>query len=423
MEGLSGPGIFAKIICFLSSQVIYYKHAASQAEDFGGEATASLGAGGKGDGMNSDDHGIDFREIVQKIHDGIIIADKDRKILFWSQGAEDLTGFTSAEMTGQYCHTEGRLCVRNSNERSPCKSEKCPFLLAMHSGSMKVHTRLFFFSTKWDRDLPVSLTLGPSHDSQGQNSGSLCIFKDMRDEYRHRKLAGEIQKKLITAGRIKRQGLAVDTYSKPLEEVSRDFVEAFFLDDDTLVATLAYAAGRGVSASFFTIIYKTLFHSAFSQFRRPDDVLRHVNQTFLKTTQADGSIMTASMVSYDPKEKKGRISLAGIPPMLVFARSGRGYKLKEVVGSKAGVIGVDEEPEYPATDFSLLEGEFALMSTDGLYNVECDESEPFGIRGMEKFFSSYQGADHLNDLVTHVQGVSANSELSDDLSLIKISIT
>jgi hypothetical protein len=373
--------------------------------------------------MSATGNSIDYRDIVQKIHDGIFITDRDRKIIFWSQGAEDLTGYSSDEMTGQYCHTAGNLCIQDGNQRSPCKSGKCPLLIAMDSVSMKINPRLFFFSTKWEKELPVSLSLGPAPGPQGRPAGALCIFKDMRDEYRHRKLAGEIQKKLITAGRIDRQGLSVESFSKPVEEVSRDFLEAFFLDDDTLIATLADAAGRGVSASFFTVIYKTLFHSAFSQYRQPDDILKYVNHTILKTTQSSGSILTASMISYNPKERHGRISLAGIPPLLVFSRAGRGYRLKEVVGLKTGMIGVDEEPEYPVIDFSLLDGEFLLMSTDGLFDVDCGEDEPFGVGGVERFFSTYQGVNHLNDLVTHVQGKSACSELTDDLSLIKITVT
>ncbi|MBN1413282.1 MAG: SpoIIE family protein phosphatase [Spirochaetales bacterium] len=367
-----------------------------------------------------DQKNIDFRDIIQQIRDGIFITDKDRKILFWSQSAEDLTGYSASEMTGQACDQLGFLCSRDPEGNSLCTTDKCPLLKAMESSKTRVYPRLFFFTTKWKSSLPVSLTIGPVHDPNDEISGALCIFKDMRDEYRQRKLAGEIQKKMITTGNIMRQGLSVEIIYKPVEDVSRNFLEAFFLDDNTLVATLADVKGQGVSPPFFTVIYKTLFHSAFSRLKFPKEVLQYINQSFLLSTPVEGSLLSASMISYDPESSEGRIASAGNPPALIFKKSGGGFDLKKVLDVTSGMIGADEDADFSESPFSLEKNEFILLSSDGLFNAEGADGNPFGIEGVKRFFSTYKGQNPMNDLISCVQNESAFPEFLDDLSLISI---
>ena len=50
---------------------------------------------------------IEITELLQKIVDeapmGIYVLDTERKIVFWSTGAERITGYSREEMVGRYC--------------------------------------------------------------------------------------------------------------------------------------------------------------------------------------------------------------------------------------------------------------------------------------------------------------------------------
>ena len=70
----------------------------------------------------ADDQGIDgaFRHILDAISDGVYVAGPDRTIVYWSAGAERITGYTADEVVGHRCdeeilvHTDlggTRLCV------------------------------------------------------------------------------------------------------------------------------------------------------------------------------------------------------------------------------------------------------------------------------------------------------------------------
>lgn len=46
----------------------------------------------------------DCKEILNDLREGMYFVDKDRGITFWNKGAEQITGFTAAEMIGRYCY-------------------------------------------------------------------------------------------------------------------------------------------------------------------------------------------------------------------------------------------------------------------------------------------------------------------------------
>ncbi len=78
----------------------------------------------------ADDQGIDgaFRHILDAISDGVYVTDPDRTIVYWSAGAERITGYTADDVVGHRCdeeilvHTDlggSRLCV------SGCPLQDC----------------------------------------------------------------------------------------------------------------------------------------------------------------------------------------------------------------------------------------------------------------------------------------------------------
>lgn len=150
---------------------------------------------------------------LDQIPEGLFMTDTERRIVFWNRTAEELAGFSREELLGRYCYEAEAL---------------------------------------------NSLIVGPLHDPQGGVIGSLALFRAVREEYRQRKLALEIQKRAITRGELAHEGVRIDTLYSPVEEIGGDFLEAFFLNNDSLVATIADATGHGMSASLFTMVYKTL---------------------------------------------------------------------------------------------------------------------------------------------------------------------
>lgn len=362
---------------------------------------------------------ISYHKVLDQIKDGIFITDIKQKIVYWNFGAAELTGYKSSEIVGRFCYDIGALCKKDHRGHTLCSPEACPLAKALIENKSGIYPHLVFMMTKRKEELPVSINVGPIHDIEGKIVGGICVFRDMRDEYRQRRLAGEIQRKMVTLGKIRKNGVFIETIYKPVEEIGGDFLEAFFLDDKSLVITVADATGHGISASLFTVIYKTLLHSSFAFLHNPVEVLRNVNHGFLKTSQIDGYYITAAMVIYNPVTRTGKYASAGHPPALIFRKTDAGYQLKQELCIRSLMIGVEDNVQFSEIDFQLDNDEFLFLFSDGLYEAECKGGQ-FGTEGIKRFFSSYSGYDLLNDLLLHLNEQSIYVELIDDVSMIKL---
>ena len=48
-----------------------------------------------------------YLDIINNLRDGIYFVDTNRTILFWSKGAEAITGYPSEELVGKQCQCSG----------------------------------------------------------------------------------------------------------------------------------------------------------------------------------------------------------------------------------------------------------------------------------------------------------------------------
>jgi len=364
---------------------------------------------------------VSFAEFLDQVQDGLYIVDSERTIVFWNSAAEELTGFSAEQMVGKRCMDPDALDHRTVSGESLCTDDTCPLARCMRSDVGGTVPQLILMRTASGRPLPISLSVGPLHDRDGESIGAIALFRGMREEYQQRKLAVEIQKRMITQGDFSRAGARVSTLYRPVDEIGGDFLEAFFIDERTLIATVADATGHGISASLFTMVYKTLLHAAFASHREPAAVMGSINQGFLETAGVDGFYIGACLVSYDTAARTGRYSAAGHPRGLIFERSGPGHRLRESLNVQSLMLGMDEGTRFGEVAFTLPPGGFLLLCSDGMLEAPCVDGAQFGVGGMERFFASYTGRTPLPDLLSEIQRRSTFSPLGDDVSAILVS--
>jgi PAS domain S-box-containing protein len=344
------------------------------------------------------------------------VVDAERKIVFWNRAAEELSGYAARDAVGKRCtDLLGHTTILGE---SLCHDGTCPLLRCMRTDIGGTVPHIILMNTASGKPLPISLSVGPLRDHAGESIGAIAIFRGMREEYQQRKLAVEIQRRTITQGGFARNGVRVETLHVPLDEIGGDFLEAFFLDDHTLIATLADATGHGISASLFTMVYKTLLHSSFARSRDPGTVLEIVNRGFLESTGVDGFYIGACVVSYDTRTRVGSYAAAGHPRGLLFARDGDGYRLRETVGVQSLMLGMDEGARFREVGFRLEPGDLFLASSDGILEAIRGDGSQFGVRGVEQFFAHYAGAAPLSDLMAEVRLRTASRPLGDDVSAL-----
>lgn len=360
---------------------------------------------------------VSYFDVLEQMQDGIFIVDHEYSIRYWNPAATEILGYPAREVCGWSCKTLGPLCKRDSSGVLLCGEGVCPLALAISGGYSGKYPHYVFMRSAAGREVPLTLTVSPLVDASGRVIGGIGVFRDMTEEYGQLKLAGEIQKHMVTTEGFSAGGLRVTTLFRPLEVTGGDYVESFVTDQGLLVASGADATGHGVSAALFAMIYKTLFHGSLKQAQEPAPMLETINADFCRTSTVEGYYLTASIVILDPESRAGYFSSAG-HPMALLLRSRAGVLVPEPIRERSFMIGMVEGAKYDQTPVELGVGDMLLLASDGIYEAEDGNGEAFGIEGVAEFFAD--GGRNLEDLYQFIVNRNPPGVLSDDISAILI---
>jgi phosphoserine phosphatase RsbU/P len=361
---------------------------------------------------------VSLPTFLDQVQDGLYVVDRDGLVVLWNRSAWEITGFEPKDVVGK--RAAEVLGLRTMLGEPLDGPDADPLARCMASGVGGIVPQILLMPTVTGRTHPISLSVGPLRGADSTNVGAIALFRSMREEYQQRRLAVEIQKHTITQGGFTRHGVRVDTLYVPLDEIGGDFLESFFLDERTLIATLADATGHGVSASLFTMVYKSLLHGAFATGRNPASVLEAVNRSFLETAGIDGFYVGACLVRFDSITREGSFAAAGHPRGLLFTPTGDGFRLRDTVGVQSLMLGMDDNVKFKEVPFQLAPGEFLLLVSDGMLESPCRDGSQFGLKGIEAFFAGWQGQEPLPALLNECRRCGAFNPMSDDVSAILV---
>ena len=161
---------------------------------------------------------VSFSAFLDQVQDGLYIIDASRTIVFWNRAAEELTGFSAAQMVGKRCIDATLMHHTTLTGDSLCRDDVCLLERCMQRGVGGTLPQLILMSTASGRPLPISLSVGPLQGPDGESIGAIAIFRSMREEYQQRKLAVEIQKRMITLHGFSRNGVKVETVYAPVDD-------------------------------------------------------------------------------------------------------------------------------------------------------------------------------------------------------------
>ncbi len=113
-----------------------------------------------------------YRNLLEELPAGICVVDRSRRVVLWSRGAEDLTGYLSQEAMGRECGAG--LLAHCDLEGLPFCGERCPLNLAVRDGRSS-QSDVFLLHKDGSR-LPVRLKTAPVHGNDGRVLGASALF-------------------------------------------------------------------------------------------------------------------------------------------------------------------------------------------------------------------------------------------------------
>ena len=113
-----------------------------------------------------------YRTALESLPTGAYLVDRERRILLWSAGAEDITGYLRQEVIGRSCG-EGLLMHCDETHACVC-GIACPLQQTMHDGRPRSADLVLLH--KDGRRVPVSANAVPLRDESGVIVGAIETF-------------------------------------------------------------------------------------------------------------------------------------------------------------------------------------------------------------------------------------------------------
>ena len=131
-----------------------------------------------------------YKELLDHMSDGVYFVDRERRILYWNEGASRLTGYTSEELVGRCCQDD-LLCHVDLEGNHLCKVD-CPLTASVADGCF--HEANVFLLHKQGRRVPVSVRVQPLLAADGSIIGAVEIFRDNSTEVEAQRKAEEMRR-------------------------------------------------------------------------------------------------------------------------------------------------------------------------------------------------------------------------------------
>ena len=237
-------------------------------------------------------------------------------------------------------------------------------------------------------------------------------------------IAGEIQQTILPRSFPPFPELTevVDIYASmtPAKDVGGDFYDFFQIDDERIGLVIADISGKGVPASLFMAVSRTLLRATALRGVSSAECLTYANKLLCKES-LDSMFVTVFYGIYHYKTGMMDYTNAGHnPPYLL--RGGRTVECLPVASNF--VVGVFDDIEFESNTLTFGIGDTLLLYTDGVTEAFNDKREQFSESNLQDILASMHESSSAKEVVTSVlQSVktfSGDYPQSDDITLLSL---
>ena len=237
-------------------------------------------------------------------------------------------------------------------------------------------------------------------------------------------IAGEIQQTILPRSFPPFPELTevVDIYASmtPAKDVGGDFYDFFQIDDERIGLVIADVSGKGVPASLFMAVSRTLLRATALRGVSSAECLTYANKLLCKES-LDSMFVTVFYGIYHYKTGMMDYTNAGHnPPYLL-----RGVRTVECLPVASNfVVGVFDDIEFESNTLTFGIGDTLLLYTDGVTEAFNDKREQFSESNLQDILASMHESSSAKEVVTSVlQSVktfSGDYPQSDDITLLSL---
>jgi serine phosphatase RsbU (regulator of sigma subunit)/putative methionine-R-sulfoxide reductase with GAF domain len=248
------------------------------------------------------------------------------------------------------------------------------------------------------------------------------LNKEMLDRHRLERefqLAREIQQTFLPNQIPELSGWEMDVRWETARQVGGDFYDFFILPDGRLAFLIADVSDKGLAASLYMAVTRTILRTVALEFDSPATILEHVNDLLLENSQ-NGLFVTIFYGILDLNTGYLTYTNAGHnPPVVIRPQS------NDVITLRKGGIALGALPDIhlPLYETTLKNGDCLILYTDGVTEAFNLQDQMYG---EERFLQVLQGlmgtstSKVLETLEKDLENFRDGAPLSDDTTLLAI---
>jgi sigma-B regulation protein RsbU (phosphoserine phosphatase) len=250
-------------------------------------------------------------------------------------------------------------------------------------------------------------------------------IRDLRNEVSARErmnteleVAAKIQFDMLPEP-LQSDALDVSCFMRPAKLVGGDFYDYFQVDEDRIAMVVADVSDKGVPASLFMVISKTVIKMCILE--NPDDLLAAVSKAnrLLVETNREMMFVTAFISIYSIKDGTLTYVNAGHENPVIYRKEDGRYSVIEEEHDL--FIAADTDIEFTLRKIELKHGDRFIQYTDGVTEAMNVSDELLGLDGFVKALNSdteKSGNDIINLVWDTVSTFQEGKEQSDDVTIV-----
>lgn len=206
---------------------------------------------------------------------------------------------------------------------------------------------------------------------------------------------------------------------KPAKEVGGDFYDFFEIDDEHICFVIGDVSGKGVPASLFMAVTKTLIKATAAHRTSPGEILSDVNRE-LSTDNDSAMFVTIFLGVLNTATGEVKFVNGGHNPPLFMSGAGAVTFIEVLPGP---VVGAMEDFVYPTKSVSLRKGDAIFLYTDGVTEAMDEKGELFSETRLIEHISALRGGTIKNLVSGMVEEISAyegQMPQTDDITMMVI---
>ncbi|MDD2511354.1 MAG: SpoIIE family protein phosphatase [Syntrophomonas sp.] len=209
---------------------------------------------------------------------------------------------------------------------------------------------------------------------------------------------------------------------EPAKEVGGDLYDYFLLDNDHLCFTIGDVSGKGVPASLFMAVTKTLIKAKADIRLEPDEILYAVNNELCADNDS-GMFVTEFLGILTISSGEIVYSNGGHNLPYILRKEGIIKMLPRMAGMALGVM---EEIPYNQARVKLNPGDSLVMYTDGVTEAMNESGKLFGEERLEKILAgltNHTAREEVEAILRTTREFVQEAKQSDDITILVLQFT